>query len=115
MNNKYHSFTSFFTDSKSYYINGVEALEVAPDGSKRWFKEGLRPNTGAIRLYLTRSQAYRYWGRHLRDKPCYLLPEVLREALELEDDEVVIVLWADGSITHNRWSIRDRRDWREEA
>lgn len=60
MNNKYHSFTSIFTNSKSYYINGVPALE-------------------------------------------------------LEDDEVVIVLWADGSITRNRWNTRDRKSWREEA
>ena len=31
---------------------------------------------------ISRAQAYKYWEKYFPDKPCWLLPEVLQEALE---------------------------------
>lgn len=81
MYTKKHSAGLFATDITYFYKDGYL---IATRDSKGWHRY---PNK--LKGYgcsLTRAQGYRYWQRHFPGLPCWLLPEPLEEATDLEPE-----------------------------
>lgn len=64
-----------------------ETVEVHINGELRGIKYGnqwLLIRDPVYPVELSRAQGYRYWKRHFPDKPCWLLPQILQDAIDKE-------------------------------
>lgn len=81
----------FFSGHTLYYKDGVLIARRNDDEPIRLLHEPPTP------IEITRSQAFRYWGRHWSGKHYLCLPEVLQEAIDLDPhDTEVLVIFEDG-------------------
>lgn len=87
---KKHVDRSLFLGGKgytTYYKDGVEIAHKTDGEPIRWRNRDTHP------IFITRSQAYRYWRKYFTGRRCFDLPEPLASAVIYSDIDGV---WFDG-------------------
>lgn len=72
---------TLFIRNTIYYKDGIEIARRGEDGILRLKKEYREP------VAMTRSQAYRYWGKHFPQKHYMSLPPLMSIATDIQPNE----------------------------